>query len=451
MENLSRQREIIAFLCEQFLQSNKIDPETYEKYDVKRGLRNADGTGVMAGLTSICDVVGYEMVDGVKTATHGDLIYRGYSIMDILENCCEEERFGFEEVSWLLLFGSLPNAEQLKIFSELLAACRTLPEGFVEDMLLKSPTPNIMNALSRSIIALYSYDDNPESNDLENLMRQSIEIIARTPTIVTNAYQVKRRHFDRKSMYMHVPKPYQASAETILRTVRSNKQFTPEEARLLDLCLILHAEHGAGNNSTFTTRVVSSAMTDTYSALSAAVGSLKGFRHGGANIKVNEMIEHIKLGVKNWSDDDEVADFLRKILRREAGDGSGLIYGIGHAVYTKSDPRAIELQKGAEQVAREHGMMDEFLLIQAVDRLAPVVFEKEKGGKDVCANVDLYSGFVYKSLGIPPELYTPLFAIARMPGWCAHRIEEATTGGRIIRPAYRFLGGHETYVPLDRR
>ena len=450
-ENME-QRDSIQFLCEEFRKHNHIDIEQSEKYGVKRGLRNADGTGVLAGLTLICDVVGYEMKDGQRTAIDGELYYRGIRLNDIVDNCVRENRFGFEETAWLLLFGNLPTKPQLEKFMETIAMARDLPAGFSEDMIQKAPSPNVMNKLARSILALYSYDDNPEDQSLENLMAQSIKLIAITPTIVVNAYQVKRWVYDKKSMYFHQNKREYSLAQNILRTMRPDKIFTEEEAKLLDLCLILHADHGGGNNSAFATRVLSSSGTDTYSALSAAVGSLKGPRHGGANIKVTEMMEYIKAGVSDWNDDGQIKDFLRRILNREEGDGSGLIYGMGHAVYTKSDPRAVILKRNAEQLAEARGLDKEFELLKRVERLAPEVFYEVKGDKKpICANVDFYSGFVYKMLRLPPELFTPQFAVARMPGWCAHRIEEILTGGRIMRPAYKALMTPRAYIPLDQR
>ena len=438
----SAESDAIKFLCDEFRKYNRINMEDCEKFGVKRGLRNPDGTGVLAGLTLICDVQGYDMINGVRTPAEGELIYRGINIKEIIKGCADENRYGFEETSWLLLFGNLPTKEQLTAFSEILSLYRQLPYGFAEDMILKAPSPNIMNKMARSVLALYSYDSLPDDNSLENLMRQSIELIAKLPTIMVNAYQVKRWAYDSKSMYFHQSKPEHSTAQNILRTMRSDKQFTEEEAKLLDLLLILHAEHGGGNNSTFACRVLASSGTDTYSAISSAIGSLKGPRHGGANIKVMEMMEYIKAGVKNWKDDDQVLEFLKKLILREEGDKSGLIYGIGHAVYTKSDPRAVILKENARKLAQGSEICNELDLIESVERLAPIAFAQIKGDvKALCANVDLYSGFVYKMLRIPPDLYTPLFAISRITGWCAHRIEEITTGGRIIRPAYKKYDG----------
>ena len=450
--SFSAQSDAIKFLCDEFRKYNRINMEDCEKYGVKRGLRNADGTGVLAGLTLICDVQGYDMISGIRTPAEGELIYRGINIKEIIRACTEENRYGFEETSWLLLFGNLPTKEQLEAFSAILSDYRHLPYGFAEDMILKAPSPNIMNKIARSVLALYSYDDNPDDTSLENLMRQSIELIAKLPTIMVNAYQVKRWTYDHKSMYFHQSKPEHSTAQNILRTMRSDKKFTEEEARLLDLMLILHAEHGGGNNSAFACRVLASSGTDTYSAISAAVGSLKGPRHGGANLKVMEMMEYIKKGVEDWKDEDAILEFLKRLVLRQEGDKSGLIYGIGHAVYTKSDPRAVILKESASKLAQGTALEDEFELYQTVERLAPIAFAQIKGDvKALCANVDFYSGFVYKMLRIPPDLFTPLFAISRITGWCAHRIEEITTGGRIIRPAYKNVMEPSTYIPIDER
>ena len=382
----------------------------------------------------------------------GRLIYRGIDINDLVAGCVADDRFGFEETAWLLLFGELPSRDQLKGFSGLLSSCRELPDYFAEDMIIKAPSPNIMNKLARSVLALYSYDDNPEDLSMENVLRQSIELIAMMPTIMVYAYQVKRRHYDQESMYFHPMVAGLSTSQTILHSLRADSAYTDKEAKLLDLCLMLHAEHGGGNNSTFAARVLSSSGTDTYSAIAAAIGSLKGPKHGGANIKVARMMECIKTGVKNWEDDEEVAAFLKRIIRKEEGDGSGLIYGMGHAVYTLSDPRAILLKKYAYDLAEEKGFGPEFRLVEAVERLTPQVFLEEKGNdKAMCANVDMYSGLVYRALGIPEDLFTPLFAVARMAGWCAHRIEELTTGGRIIRPAYKAIARQKPYTPLSER
>ena len=381
----------------------------------------------------------------------GKLVYRGINIEEIVREAYDHDRFVFEEVIWLLLFGSLPTAFELAQFQEILASHRELPEGFAEDMIMKAPSPNIMNKLARSVLALYSYDENPEDLSLENLLEQSISLIASLPTIMVNAYQVKRRVYDRQSMYFHMPTPGQSTAEHILATYRADQKFIHEEAKLLDLCLLVHADHGGGNNSAFTCRVLSSSGTDTYSAISAAIGSLKGPKHGGANLKVMEQLEQIKAGVQNHGDEEEVREFLRRIIRRQEGDGSGLIYGMGHAVYTVSDPRAVVLRQKAESLAVEKGFEDDFRMLCLVEKLGPEVFAEEKGSKTVCANVDLYSGLIYKMLGISPDLYTPLFAISRIPGWCAHRIEEVVFANRIIRPAYKYLGVRQKYKSLEER
>ncbi|MDL2324476.1 citrate synthase [Ruminococcaceae bacterium OttesenSCG-928-A16] len=441
----------IEYLCEEYEKNNYIDPETSEKLGVKRGLRNADGTGVLAGLTNVCDVVGYTMQNGVKTPAPGKLIYRGIDVEELVNAAVEEDRFIFEEVIWLLLFGTLPSESELENFRQLLYECRELPETFEEDMIIKAPSPNIMNKMARGVLALYSYDEEPEGQSLYNVIQQSIRLIASLPTIMVSSYQVKRRVYDKKSMYFHKPQPGQTTAEHILSTYRANQRYTKEEARLLDLCLTLHADHGGGNNSTFACRVLSSSGTDTYSAIAAGIGSLKGPKHGGANHKVMQMLDYIKAGVKNYDDEDEIKEFLRRLLRGQEGDGSGLIYGLGHAVYTVSDPRAVILRHHAEDLAYEKGYGDDFKLLCAVEKLGPVVFGEEKGNKDVCANVDLFSGLIYRMLGISEDLFTPLFAISRIPGWCAHRAEEIIFANRIIRPAYKYLGLRQKYTPLNKR
>ena len=445
-------QDVLSSLCEQVKKNNRIDPTFNEKYHVKTGLRNPDGSGVMAGLTKICSVHGYVISEGEKEPTDGKLIYRGIDVRDIVTGAAAEGRFGFEETVWLFLFGELPTAEQLERFQSKLALCRELPEYFAEDIIIKTPSKDIMNKLQRCVLGLYAYDDNPDDTSLMNVLMQSINLIALMPSMMVWAYQVKRRHFDHESMFIHPNNTAHHTAEFILSSLRPNREFTDVEAKLLDLCLILHAEHGGGNNSTFTTRVVTSSGTDTYSAIGAAIGSLKGPRHGGANIKVMAMLENIKAGVKNHKDKGEIKDYLIKIMKKEAGDGSGLIYGMGHAVYTLSDPRAIILKENARNLAHEKGYGDDFDLLEAVEELTPEVFAEFKGDtKDICANVDLYSGLVYKSLNIPPELYTPIFAVARTAGWCAHRIEEIATCNRIIRPAYKAIMKKRDYTPISER
>lgn len=441
----------MEYLCEEYLKNNYIDPETSGRLGVKRGLRNLDGTGVLAGLTNVCDVVGYEKDTNGIHPIPGRLIYRGVDLNEMVQEAYDKDRFIFEEAIWLLLFGSLPDQRQLDAFCSLLAQQRELPPSFAEDMIMKAPSPNIMNKLARSVLALYSYDDNPDDLSLKGILRQSIRLIAGLPTIMVNAYQVKRRVYDRQSMYLHIPVPGQSTAEHILSTYRADQKFTHEEAKLLDLCMLVHADHGGGNNSAFACRVLSSSGTDTYSAIAAAIGSLKGPRHGGANHKVMRQLDCIMNGVQDLNDEGEVREFLRRILRRQEGDGSGLIYGMGHAVYTVSDPRAIVLREKAKSIAYEKGYEKEFELLCKIERLGPGVFAEEKGDKVVCANVDLYSGLIYRMLGISEDLYTPLFAISRIPGWCAHRIEEVVFANRIIRPAYRYLGVQQKYKSIEER
>lgn len=440
-------------LTEEIKSNNNFDEEYYKRFDIKRGLRNADGTGVLAGLTRISNVHGYIIDEYERKPHEGELFYRGINIKNIVDGCVAEDRFGFEEVAWLLLFGSMPTKDELEYFIHTLESNRDLPKDFVEDMIMKAASPNIMNKLQRGVLALYSYDEGTEDNSVENILRQSISLTARLPLIMVAAYQAKRRVYDGKSLYLHQPLPGLTFAENILSMLRFDRKYTKEEALLLDKCLMLHAEHGGGNNSTFAVRVLSSSATDTYSAIAAGIGSLKGPRHGGANIKVIEMLDCIKAGVKNYYDDEEIRQFLIKIARKEEGDHSGLIYGMGHAVYTISDPRAIILKENAKKLVEEKGFEGDFRLLDAVERLSPAVLAEVRGDKRaaVCANVDLYSGLVYRMLGIPEELYTPLFAVARMTGWCAHRIEEATSCKKIIRPAYRPILEGVTYTPLNDR
>ncbi len=445
------QKDALTYLCDEYKKYNYINSDDWSKYGVKRGLRNENGTGVLAGLTSICDVVGYELVNGKRKPCDGKLIYRGIDLRDIVNAGKNENRFMFEEVVWLLLFGSLPTQEQMTVFLELISELRDLPEGFAEDMIMKAPSRNIMNKMARSVLALYSYDDFAEDKTFENTLYQSIRLIACMPTIMVDAYQVKRRVYDKKSMYLHQTKKEYSIAQNILRTNRSDKKFTEEEARLLDLCLVLHADHGGGNNSAFTTRVLTSSGTDTYSAISAAIGALKGPRHGGANIKVMEMLDFIKEGVRDYSDDEEIADFLGRILEKKEGDGSGLIYGIGHPVYTLSDPRQLILKENARKLCESSGTLEDFELLCKVQQYAPRMLEEKRGVHNSCANVDLFSGLVFKSMRVPVELYTPMFAVSRVAGWCAHMTEERLFGNRIIRPAYKYLGVPREYIPLKDR
>jgi citrate synthase len=429
-----------------------IDTDLYDKFNVKRGLRNADGTGVLVGLTRIGDVHGYIINEGEKVPVDGKLYYRGIDVEELVASAAREKRFGFEETVYLLMFGQLPDKKQLENFSVIMGNSRTLPKNFAEDCIMKTPSRDIMNKLARSVLTLYSYDDDPENQNSENVLRQCLELIARFPTIVAYSYMAKKHYYDHESLILHLPEAARSSAETILSLIRPDQKFTCLEAEILDLALILHAEHGGGNNSTFAVHLVSSADTDTFSAITAGIESLKGFKHGGANIKVMGMMDDIKKNVKRWESEAEVAAYLALILRGEAYDGSGLIYGQGHAVYTKSDPRAILLRNKASLLAVEKGLVEEFNLYRLIETLTPEVFRKVKGSdKDICANVDFYSGFVYTMLGIPHELFTPLFAVSRVAGWCAHRMEEIVSGGRIIRPAYKCVQPRLQYTPLEKR
>ena len=434
------------------MSNNRIEPKYYSKYDVKRGLRNADGTGVVAGITNICNVHGYVMNEGEKQNIEGELYYRGYNIKDIVESVEKEDRFGYEEVVYLLLMGRLPDIEELRRFNLAISRNRELPDGFFEDMILKAPSRDIMNKIARSILALYSYDDSPETKAPVDELMTAISIIAKLPVIVASAYQAKRRFYDGETMYMHQVRPEESTAETLLSLLRFDRKFTFEEAKLLDLMLMLHAEHGGGNNSAFACRVLTSSGTDPYSAYSAAIGALKGPLHGGANQKILEQLDYLKANIRDWRDEGEIRDMLKKILLKEAGDRSGKIYGMGHAVYTLSDPRAVILKREARKLAAGTSYEAEIGLLEAVERNAQEVFTEVTGSeKTLCANVDMYSGMCYRMLGIPDELCTPLFATARIAGWSAHRIEERLTGARIIRPAYKAVSKPREYLPLSER
>jgi citrate synthase len=431
-----------------------INHDLYGKYNVKRGLRNADGTGVLVGLTNVGDVHGYIMDEGEKTPVEGKLYYRGIDVEEIIKNAAKEGRLAFEEAAYLLMLGRLPSKTQLAHFEKLLSDNRALPAGFAEDSIMKLPSKDVMNKLGRSVLTLYSYDDNPDDNSPENVFHQCIKLIAQMPTIVAYCYMAKKYYFDHESLVIHFPPEGASTAESFLTMVRSDKQFTHLEAEILDMALVLHAEHGGGNNSTFAVHLLSSAETDTYAAITAGINSLKGFKHGGANLKVMKMMADIKKNVKNWADEGEVADYLTKIVKGEVGDHLGLIYGQGHPVYTLSDPRAVLLsQKAGELVAQlGNGLDEEFNLYRLIERLAPGIVQKVTGSdKPICTNVDFYSGFVYKMLGIPQELYTPIFAMARIVGWCAHRMEEIVAGGRIIRPAYKCVQPRRKYEPMTQR
>lgn len=443
----------LKVLCDAYRKNNFIDPEVSEKLGVKRGLRNPDGTGVLAGLTNICDVVGYQRDENNNIIPiDGKLIYRGIDLNDIVNEAITQDRFLFEEVAWLLLFGSLPNKETLDNFHRILETHRELPDGFAETQIMAAPSPNLMNKMARSVLAMYSYDEEAENTSLENVIKQSINLIAEMPSMMVYAYQTKKHAFDHESLYFHYPKPGLSTAENILAMYRLDQNYTREEARLLDLCMIVHADHGGGNNSAFTTRVLSSTGTDTYSAIASAILSLKGPKHGGANLMVMKQLDEILANVKDVHSDEEMKNYLAKIINKEAGDHSGLIYGIGHAVYTKSDPRAQILKRHSKDLAYEKGMQREYDCLCQIEKLAPVVFKELKGStKNVCANVDLFSGLVYRILGISEELFTPIFAISRVAGWCAHRMEEVEFANRIIRPAYKYVGDEKQYISLDKR
>lgn len=431
---------------------NSIDPALHKRYNTKRGLRNDDGTGVLIGLTEIGEVHGYVIDDQERVPDHGQLWYRGLSVNDIVRGFQADSRFGFAETTYLLLFGELPTANELRSFCEVIGGLRRLPENFTEDMILRAPSNDIMNKLARSVLAAYSYDDDPEDLSVENVLRQLVELIARFPTMVSYGYQALRHYYHGESLYIHAPEAERSTAENLLALIRPYQEFTALEAATLDLALVLHAEHGGGNNSAFTIHVVSSAATDTYSAVAAAVGSLKGGKHGGAAGRVREMMTDIQSNVSEWSNADEVGAYIRKIIRKEAFDRSGLVYGIGHAVYTLSDPRAVLLQEKARELAIESSHEEEFELYRLIAEVAPRIFQEEKRTDRVIApNVDFYSGFVYSMLGIPQELYTPIFAIARIAGWAAHRLEEIVSGGRIVRPAYKNVVPHRKYAPISER
>lgn len=445
--------DYIQGLTRDYGKNNFIDSRIYAKADIKRGLRNKDGTGVMAGVTQIGNVHGYYMQDGEKVPMQGRLIYRGINVEDLIRGFVSENRYGFEETAYLLLMGQLPNRHQLDGFCGAMDEFRPLPHMFSEDMIIKNPSRDIMNKLGRCLLTLYSYDEDPETRTLENELRLAMQLIARTPMIISHAYAAKQCYFEKKSLYLHRAMAGKGTAENILAAIRPDQQYTEEEARLLDLCLVLHAEHGGGNNSTFTCRVVSSSYTDIYATMAAAVGSLKGPRHGGANIRCKQMCDVLAEEIRDYNDDDEIKHVLARVLRGELYDHSGLIYGMGHAIYTLSDPRAKVLKKFARGLAEKKGMVERLNLLESIERLTPEVFANIKGSdKPMCANVDLYSGFVYSMLGIPEDLYTPLFATARMLGWCAHRMEEIYCNpGKIIRPAYKAIVPVKPFVPLNDR
>ncbi len=440
-------------LYESFKKINAIDASKYKQYDVKRGLRNADGTGVLAGLTGISNVHGYVMSDGEKRPDKGELRLRGYDLYDLLGTDTADRRFNYEEVSYLLLMGELPTQSQLDHYIGAIDEQRELPDGFTASMIMRDTPPDIMNVIARTILLLYAYDSQAEDRSIEHEISTAISMISRLPRISVLTYYAIQSRYHGGSMIMHRFIPGQSTAETILSMLRPDRQFTPEEARMLDIMLCLHAEHGGGNNSSFTTHVLTSADTDPYSTYAAAVSSLKGRKHGGANHQVLAMQKEIKANIKDWSNDDEVADYLAKIVNKQAYDKTGLIYGMGHAVYTVSDPRAVICKRFAEKLAKGTEFEAEYRLLEAIERLAPEVILREKGTKkDMCANVDMYSGFVYSMLGIPEDLFTPLFACARISGWAAHRFEEIVSGKRIIRPAYKSIYSEKRqYISMDER
>lgn len=432
--------------------TSKIDPALYTKYDVKRGLRDINGKGVLAGLTDIGNVHAYDMVDGKQVPCEGKLYYRGYNIEDLVNGFIRDQRFGFEEVTYLLLFGKLPSKEDLKEFSDMLAAYRSLPTSFVRDIILKAPSQDMMNTLARSVLTLYTYDDRADDISLPNVLRQCLQLIALFPMLSVYGYQAYSHYHDGKSLYIHMPDPSLSTAENLLHILRPDSKYTNLEARILDIALVLHMEHGGGNNSTFTTHVVSSSGTDTYSTIASSLGSLKGPKHGGANIKVVRMFEDMKENLSDWSDEEEISRYLRALLHKEAFDHAGLIYGMGHAVYSLSDPRARIFRSFVEKLSAEKGYEKEFALYDAVSRLAPKIIADERQiYKGVSPNVDFYSGFVYQMLGLPLELYTPIFAIARIAGWSAHRMEEVCHKGKIMRPAYMTVCPHKEVTPMDER
>lgn len=439
-------------LADIVVQNNYIDPDLFNRYQVKRGLRDIDGRGVLVGLTEIGDVHSYILDENDIIPVPGRLMYRGIDIIDLVNGFMRSGRFGFEETAYLLIFGSLPNKQEFENFNEFLCDFRKLPENFVRDLILKAPSKDIMNLLARSVLGLYSYDDKADDTSVGNVLQQCIRLIACFPTIAVYGFQALAHYHNDKSLYIHSPQPELSTAENILYMIRPDSSYTKLEAALLDLALVLHAEHGGGNNSAFVTHVVTSSGTDTYSVIAAALGSLKGPRHGGANIKVIQMFEDLKKHVKDWEDEDEIENYLNSILNKDAFDGSGLIYGIGHAVYSISDPRAEIFKKSVAMLAKEKNFEEEYNLYAKVEKIAPrLIGEQRKMYKGVSANIDFYSGFVYKMLGIPPEMYTPIFAISRITGWSAHRIEELVNAGRIIRPAYKCVAKRRNYISLDER
>ncbi len=451
MKITSLDPEHLHQLVEQTMKINRIDPNLYVEYDVKRGLRDMNGNGVLTGLTEISDVCGTQSVDGKKLPVDGKLFYQGYEVSDIIRNF-KGDRFRFEEVTYLLIFGELPTQKQLDGFVRVLADLQELSGSFVSDVIMKATNDNIMNSLMKSVLALYSYDEAPDDISVTNVLRQSLQLIAKMPLLAAYGFHSYRHIHHDDTLFIRTSQKGLSTAENILRMIREDGKYTPLEADVLDTCLVLHAEHGGGNNSSFTTHVVTSSGTDTYSAISAAIASLKGPKHGGANLKVQHMFADIKKHVKKWDDKEEIRNYLQKIVNKEAFDKTGLVYGIGHAIYTLSDPRGVILKEYAQRLAKEKGREEEFALYDNVENESKaLIAAKHTMFKPLCANVDFYSGFIYSMLGIPEELYTPLFAISRISGWCAHRLEEIVNAGKIIRPAYRYVGHHREYEPIDKR
>ncbi len=458
MEDSRSMMELSDELNEQFDElvtycklSGEINLDLYTEYDVKRGLRDSNGKGVLTGLTEISDVQATEIINGVKMPADGRLYYQGYNVMDLVKGY-EKRRFAFEEVTYLLLFGALPTRAQLHSFIDVLRSLQELSSQFVRDVIMKAPSGNLMNALQRSILTLYSYDDNPDDISIENVLRQSLQLIGKMPMIAVYAYHAYRHFNCKESLIIRFPEKNLSTAENILQMLRKDGAYTELEAKVLDIALVVHAEHGGGNNSTFTNHVVTSSGTDTYSAVAASVASLKGPKHGGANLKVLQMFDDLKENCPNWEDDARITQYLEDLLNKKAFDKAGLIYGMGHAVYTDSDPREVILKRYAKRLSEEKGTEDEFALYEKVERLAAkLIAQKRHLFKPVCANVDFYSGFVYTMLEIPRELFTPIFAISRISGWSAHRLEELVNNGKIIRPAYKYVGTHRKYFDLDER
>lgn len=450
MNNLTAKEMSLAEKC---LQNGRIDPQLYIDNKVNRGLRDLNGKGVLTGLTEISDIISKKVIDGEEVPCEGELYYRGYPVEDIVNGVLKEGRFGFEEVVYLLIFGELPTREEFESFKTQLFSYRNLPDNFVCDVIMKAPSSDMMNALARSVLMLYSNDLNADDTSIPNVLKQCLQLIARFPQLSVYSYHAYNYHWKKSnSFFLHEPDPNLSTAENILYMLRLDGKYTPLEAQVLDAALMLHAEHGGGNNSTFTTHVVSSSGTDTYSAIAAALGSLKGPKHGGANIKVTAMFEDIKQNVKDWEDEQEIEDYLNKILNKETFDKAGLIYGIGHAIYSVSDPRAKVFKNFVKSLSEEKGLTREYGLYSRVEEIAPeVIAKRRKMYKGVSANVDFYSGFVYSMLGLPSELYTPLFAIARIAGWSAHRIEELINAGKIIRPAYMAVQPHRDYKMMSDR